>query len=37
MDWIVGQVQSTEDSRSKYGGSGFNIADKAGRPLLTLG
>ena len=37
MDWNVGPVQHTADSRSDYSGSGFNILGKGGRPLLTLG
>ena len=37
MDWNVGPVQHTADSRSDYSGSGFNILGKWGRPLLTLG
>ena len=33
--WTVEQVQSTQDDR--FAGSGFNICNRHGRPIITFG
>ena len=35
MEWIVEQVQSTQDDR--FVGSGFNICNRHGAPIITFG
>jgi hypothetical protein len=35
MRWTVEQVQSTHDDR--FAGSGFNICNRHGRPIITFG
>jgi hypothetical protein len=35
MEWTVEQVQSTQDDR--FAGSGFNICNRHGAPIIALG
>ena len=35
MGWTVEQVQSTQDDR--FAGSGFNICNRHGAPIITFG
>jgi hypothetical protein len=37
MEWTVGPEQSTQDARSGFFGSGFNIRNVHGAPLVTFG
>jgi hypothetical protein len=37
MKYRLGQVQSTMDSQSSFAGSGFNISDENGVPIVTFG
>jgi hypothetical protein len=35
MEWTVEQVKSTQDDR--FAGSGFNICNRHGAPIITFG
>jgi hypothetical protein len=37
VKYRVGPVQSTQDSQGQFAGSGFNITNEHGAPIVTFG